>query len=172
MLESPNKQYYPLLPFHIVINYLKIKPKHSDDISNKASYLLSKSYEFENQNENCFYNQNNIAFQNNSSYQTTKISSSFKKKSSVKMDEDSKNFKLTFYQIFTSRKKFQKKFVVMIHNEICSNLELRKVNRDEARSINLYFEHFASHKDEILLYIKKNLNSIRHRIPELIEIPK
>ena len=88
------------------------------------------------------------------------------------MSEAATNFKLTFYQMFTSRKKFQKKFVVMIHNEICTNLELRRVNREEARSINLYFSHFLNHKDKILFYINKNVNNLRRRLPELNEIPR
>lgn len=83
------------------------------------------------------------------------------------MNERAKNFQYSFYKIFTTRKKFPKKFVVLIHNAICANLNLRKVNRDEIRSIYLYFTDFAQNSEKILLFIKNNKNEIIRKLPQL-----
>lgn len=175
MLENPNK--FPLLPFpyHFEIEFLLLKPNSSsknlsDNSSSKVSYESSETSECEVKCEDHFSNQDLIlAKQYRSSFD---LSCSSKTKSSVKLSEAAKNFQSAFYQQFTSRKKFQKKFVVMIHNEICTYLNLRRVNREEARSINLYFLHFLRHKDKILSYINNNSHSLRRRIQELNEIPK
>lgn len=178
MLEATKKTYFPALPFHHPINYLMLKhydsnTKLNDLSSSKVSNESSEISECELKREDYYSFPNKI---DTNTFQTS-LDSSYKKKiikkkSPVKMSEAATNFKLTFYQMFTSRKKFQKKFVVMIHNEICTNLELRRVNREEARSINLYFSHFLNHKDKILFYINKNVNNLRRRLPELNEIPR
>lgn len=173
MLENPYK--FPLLPFNYEIEYLQLKPNSSsknlsDNSSSNVFYESSETSECEVKCEDHFINQNLILAKPYRSSFNSSFSS--RTKSSVNLSEAAKSFQLAFYQPFTSRKKFQKRLVVMIHNEICTYLNLRRVNREEARSINLYFLHFLRHKDKILLYINNNANSLRRRIPELNEIPK
>lgn len=179
MLETPIKTHFPLLPFYKEIPYLEIKPNNlSFNLFNQiSSKVLNDPNEAEFE-EKCnakypemnFLNTPSTNNDNNFILESYQYHSLHKKKSPVKMSEKASDFKFAFYQIFTTRKKFPKKYVVLIHNEICGYLDIRRVTRDETRSINLYFANFAKHHEKILYYIKKNKNLIIESIPELKEI--
>ena len=166
MLEIPGKQYFPLLPFDQDIPFfeiIKIEPRQilPDELSSNDSSETDLEIKGDSINIYNNYNQNQSLSK-----------PSHKNKSPVKMNENAANFGYSFYKIFTSRKKFQKKFVVMIHNEICDKLNIRKVTREESRSIHLYFVNFAMHSERILMYIQKNKSDIIQKLPELNEILK
>lgn len=167
MIEQPVKVHFPQLPFDRQIPYFEIKDKgvigmNSPDVNDSCES------EPESKCENCFSNLNQLNIMNiNGPFIQNQCKKFRKKKVNIKMSEVAQNFQFTFYQIFTTRKKFQKKFVILIHNEICGNLNLRRVNRDETRSIHLYFAHFSYCAERILVYIKNNKNEIIRRLPEL-----
>ncbi|KAK8886625.1 hypothetical protein M9Y10_042090 [Tritrichomonas musculus] len=95
------------------------------------------------------------------------------RKSKIRLNEQALTFKENFYQLFTFKKKFQKRYVVQIHNLICRQLGLRKVNREESRSIDKYFQHFAPYSDKILKCIKSMPASIWPNImPSLFKFYK
>ena len=160
MIEEPVKIYFEPLPFGPHIEYFTLnhnsRANHLNDSCENESEKKSK--------ENIGFNNK---LYNESSFFQSLPKNSHRKKSSVKMNERAKNFQYSFYKIFTTRKKFPKKFVVLIHNAICANLNLRKVNRDEIRSIYLYFADFAQNSEKILLFIKNNKNEIIRKLPQL-----
>lgn len=137
------------LTFNTAIPYVNLNQNKSRETSENASEYESS------------LNMDNINIGSNHQY---------KKKHSIEMSESAELFKFSFYSIFTSRKKFPKKYVILIHNDICINLNLRGINRNETRSIDLYFVNFAKHSRKILQFIKKNKKILFQRIPELKEI--
>lgn len=139
------------LTFNTAIPYINLNQNKSRETSKNASEYESS------------LNMDNINHGSNHQY---------KKKHFIEMNESAELFKYSFYSIFTSRKKFPKKYVILIHNDICINLNLRGINRNETRSIDLYFVNFAKHSRKILLFIKKNKKILLQRIPELKEIMK
>lgn len=152
MIQSqPLKIKFPILPFGKEIPYIynkkQIEPKN--DVEKMSSNELNQKIENNKKESSC---------------------DQFKKKRFVEMNEMAELFKFSFYSIFTSRKKFPKKYVILIHNDICINLNLRGVSRNETRSIDLYFAHFAKYSERILLFIKNNKKRLIQRIPELKEI--
>lgn len=158
-MEIPSKKFFPLLPFKDDISYIMI---------NESKKELSSDYSNSNEifsNNDIFINNNNIPSGNYSIPHK-------KKKTFVKMTEDAENFKFSFYKMFTSKKKFPKKYVFLIHNELRKDLKLDRINRDECRSIDLYFLHFAKYRKDILLYLEKNKVSIIEKFPELFQILK
>ena len=152
MLETQMRTIFPQLPFDTDIQYFEIKTPISfqqiENIPNETSTAQI------NQKESDFPRKSPLSIPH-------------KTKCHVKMNESASIFKFSFYQIFTSRKKFPKKYVIMIHNSICPILKLRNISRDESRSIDLYFANFAQYSEKILLFIKNNKNSIIQKIPEL-----
>lgn len=159
MLET--KMIFPMLPFDVDLPSILLtceKPSidPTDDLSGSN---VSSENENENGNNNYFIN-NSVCFQNQPYQQ-------HKKKSPVNLSEAASDFKFSFYRIFTSRKKFPKKYVTLIHNEICQGLNLPRITRDECRSIDLYFIHYYQHSKDILFYLTKNKDRILHKIPEL-----
>lgn len=152
MIQSQSlKTCFPPLPFDSDILYYDL----NHDETNEGFEKFSSAYEPDDITED----------------KNVELSGSHrKKKSLVEMEEKAELFKFSFYQSFTSRKKFPKKYVILIHNEICLNLNLRGINRDETRSIDLYFVNFAKHSEKILLFIKNNKKGIIKKIPELNEI--
>lgn len=160
MLETKveTREIFPMLPFYVDLPAIVLSGlmNPTDDLS--CSNVSSEN-ENENGNNNYFIN-NNVCFQNQPYQQ-------HKKKSPVNLSEDASDFKFSFYRIFTSRKKFPKKYVTLIHNEICQSLNLPRITRDECRSIDLYFIHYYQHSKDILFYLTKNKDRILHKIPEL-----
>lgn len=170
MIEQPAKVHFPQLPFDRQIPYFEIKGKEANRM-NSPDVNDSCDSEPESKCENSISNLNQLSIMNiNAPFIHDQCKKFRRKKANIKMSEVAQNFQFTFYQIFTTRKKFQKKFVISIHNEICSNLNLRRVNRDETRSIHLYFANFAYCSERILVYIKNNKNEIIRRLPELQSI--
>lgn len=106
--------------------------------------------------ENLILSEKKNSSNNNSNYNSEddEISPLMCKKTKIHLSEKALTFKESFYQIFTIKKKFQKKFVVQIHNSICRQIGLRRVNREESRSIDKYFQHFCSYSDKIIKCIQ------------------
>lgn len=151
---------FPQLPFPVSIPYYQIKDNKSVNMVQTGNETKKSLSFLPDQKRN--YYPISIIYLNH-----------FKKSSpkcSVKMNEKAKLFKIAFYQMFTIRKKFPKKYVIMIHNDIHFDINLRCVNRDEARSINLYFVHFAKHSEKILSFIQSNKHRIIENIPDLRNI--
>lgn len=169
MIEQIEKIYFPQLPFSPPISYFEINQNNANN--NSSDSIESSENEYENKKKmSC---RDSKEYPNNYSFIFTESKKATrKKKANIKLTENAKNFQYSFYQIFTTRKKFPKKFVVIIHNEICSNLNLKRVNRDETRSISLYFNDFANHAAKILLFIQNNKYAILKRLPELQAILK
>ena len=146
MLEVLNNEHFPLLPFDAPIPYLNVATPSNNNINEKM-------------NEN--YLNNDIDDKNGKPKNK-------KKKTTIKMNEKAENFKYSFYKMFTQKKKFPKKYVRLIHNSLCYILKLKRINRDETRSIDLYFTHFADHSEKILLCIEKNKLALVQKFPELL----
>lgn len=157
MMEIPSKEYFPLLPFKDGISYIMLNGVKNEIPSDLFNEDIS--------NDEIFIEKNFSPLENYSVPHK-------KKKTIVKMTEEAENFKFSFYKLFTTKKKFPKKYVVLIHNEIRRDLNLERINRDECRSIDLYFLHYAKHKKEILLHIQKNRVSLIQKFPELFGILK
>ena len=173
MIEQPHKIHFSLLPFSPQLSYIEIKG--SNTIQNTSSYSNiscdSNDEEFERRNnENLNLCDQKCIIEDNSLKNNKSKPVSRRKKTFAKLNEKGQNFQFSFYQIFTTRKKFPKKYVILIHNEICINLNLRRINRDETRSISQYFDDFADHSEKILLFIKNNKEEVMRRLPELQKI--
>lgn len=77
-------------------------------------------------------------------------------------------FKEGFYRIFTNKRRFRKENVKKIHDIIIrSKFCFRAMTRDEYRSIDRYFEHYAFYKDSILSFLQNNYCRIISQYPEL-----
>lgn len=157
MFETQERLYFPPLPFdreipYFCIDLLSTKKNFIEDLSSNDTSDLETEVKME-----CSDNSNNYILNQNINKDI------HKSKSPIQMNENAANFKFSFYKLLTSKKKFQKKYVVQIHNAIHKKLQLRKVNREESRSIDLYFVHFSPHADKILMCIQQNK-------PELIQI--
>lgn len=97
-------------------------------------------------------------------------SSTRSSKRKVDLSEKAEIFKCAFYQVFTDKKKFPKTFVKKIHDLICQIISLPKMKREQVRSIDLYFEDFASQSERILAFLHLNKSFILESIPELIDL--
>ena len=179
LFKQKEKVYFDLLPFigfNDNISYIKIKEKNmsnnNDEEVNQQQSLLKSDYgiddlQYEIKDEytsdiggECCIDSkteycqklilSNNDFSSNFTSDSDEISPTVCKKSKIRLNEKALTFKENFYQLFTFKKKFPKKFVVQIHNSICRQLGLRRVNRDETRSIDKYFQHFAQYSDKIL----------------------
>lgn len=165
MIERNIKPYFPLLPFEFDINYFILK--EDEELTSEPTSNIDNE-ESNNYSEPDVDNTNT----SDSCFDSKPINLEHRKKSSIDLDERAYNFKFSFYKIFTLRKKFPKKYVILIHNEICHKLKLRKATRDETRSINKYFVNFAPYSDIIILFIKNNIDTILKNIPKLKEVLK
>lgn len=59
------------------------------------------------------------------------------------------------------KKVIKKEKVKLIHDEkLTKDLQFKKMNRDEIRSIQLYFQHYLNQKDIILSYLRANKKEI------------
>lgn len=74
---------------------------------------------------------------------------------------EAEQFRMNFYH-FTIGQKFDKRYVQKLHNAVCKSLGLRPINRNEYRSIKLYFQNFAQNSNEIICavhqYLQENPN--------------
>lgn len=91
------------------------------------------------------------------------------KKAKVKVDltDEELQFKFSLYHLFVSRKKFDKRYVKQIHNLICDKINIPKLQREEERSIDLYFKNRIKYMNSILVYINTHKKEILNEIPEL-----
>lgn len=88
-------------------------------------------------------------------------------KGKVDLSDDELQFKFSFYHLFVTKKKFEKKYVKLIHNLICDKLNISKLQREEERSIDLYFKNRIKYSNSILIYINTHKKEILDEIPEL-----
>lgn len=183
VFKNNEKVIFKLLPFigfDDNISYLKLPDKinlyDGNDETSQEQILLNNDYDIDNLqysekndytsdiDDGCVINKDSDFYQNlivnkeeiNSNFNSDsdEISAQTWKKTKIHLSEKALTFKESFYQLFTFKKKFQKKYVVQIHNSICHQLGLRRVNREESRSIDKYFQHFAPYADMIIKYIQ------------------
>ena len=70
-----------------------------------------------------------------------------------------------FYSIFTTKKVFQKCYIVLIHNTILvQSFGFEKMKRDEYRCLSVYFQNYAHKKDQILECLRQNKDLILRTI--------
>lgn len=90
-----------------------------------------------------------------------------RRKMNLELSEEAKKFKEKYYQIFTSKKKISKQHVKKIHDILQNHFCFRRMNREEYRSINLYFKDYAFHREPIINFLIKNKKYIIEQIPDL-----
>lgn len=170
----------PFIGFDDNISYLKLPGRinvyDGNDDASQEQILLNNDYDIDNLqysekndytsdiDDGCVINKDSVFYQNlivnkevlNSNFNSDsdEISTPAWKKTKIHLNEKALTFKESFYQLFTFKKKFQKKYVVQIHNSMCHQIGLRRVNREESRSIDKYFQHFAPYADTIIKYIQ------------------
>lgn len=82
-------------------------------------------------------------------------------KRKVDLSEDALHFKNEFYSVFVKKKKFEKRLVKIIHNEILAkDCVLKPMTREEGRRIDLYFQNYASLSKKIISCLKARKNEI------------
>lgn len=82
-------------------------------------------------------------------------------KRKIVLDEKACELKSGYYATFTYKKSFPKENLLKIHNLFISpQLGLSKMTREETRQKDLYFQHYACKKDEILECLKNNKDII------------
>ncbi|KAK8887613.1 hypothetical protein M9Y10_038665 [Tritrichomonas musculus] len=81
----------------------------------------------------------------------------------IKLSDEEQYFKDQYYKIFTSRKKFPKKYVQLIHNNVLVGKikGFKKMERDDFRSINIYFKNHLNDKSKMFDVLEKNINVCR-----------
>ncbi|KAK8881678.1 hypothetical protein M9Y10_004438 [Tritrichomonas musculus] len=79
-------------------------------------------------------------------------------KRKINLLPNAQSFKNDYYSILTSRKKFSKDLVKIIHNSVLvKNIQgLKNMDREEFRRIDLYFQNYASKQDQILKVLRDN----------------
>ncbi|KAK8892872.1 hypothetical protein M9Y10_030123 [Tritrichomonas musculus] len=87
-------------------------------------------------------------------------------KRSVDLSEHEQYFKDQYYKIFVSRKKFEKKLVRQIHNLVLVKeiKNLKKMDREEYRRIDLYFKKYSPWQEQIFRVLKKHKKMIYREI--------
>ena len=104
-------------------------------------------------------------------HQSSPCSRSRSQKRKVELDAKASLFKDGFYKIFNKkRKKFPKNLVKKIHNRICEPLNLIKMPRKFQRSIDLYFQAFSQHSNQILCFLQQHKEELMEEFPELREL--
>lgn len=93
-------------------------------------------------------------------------------KTKVRLSDNQQDFKDNFYQMFTSKKKFDKKLVRGIHNNICAHFNFKKMTRDQYRMIDLYFKEYAKYSQQILIYLRDNKEEILKLVLGLSDVKK
>lgn len=94
-----------------------------------------------------------------------------RKSNNVILSREAILFREQFYSIFLGNIKgkrvIPKSKVVEIHNFICSDAGVRKMQRHEYRVINNYFQNFCEYRPQIISSIVKN----KEKLSELIDLP-
>ena len=143
MFEMLNKESFPLLPFGPDIPYLTIN-SCSDDIQQNCL----------NENEVDIFPPDETFIEQ---IEIQQKKGTKKKKTFVKLNEKAANFRYSFYKMFTSKKKFPKKFVCQIHNEIRSRLRLKK-SHERKQDLLIYISFITQMLDEKYYYILRRTN--------------
>lgn len=97
-----------------------------------------------------------------------KVRYSFGNRKILSLSGLAEEFRVSFYNL-TYGKKFSKNFVQKLHNTVCSSLKLRKMNREESRSIKLYFLHFAKDGFQIINAVRNYLDENPGFLDEITE---
>lgn len=100
---------------------------------------------------------------------TSESSTKYSKKK-VDLSRNANKFKLLFYQIFTTKKRFPKELVRKIHNIISDFCHLQKMTREEFRSIDLYFRNYSKYSEYILNFLQLHRKEIMRLVPELLNL--
>lgn len=80
-----------------------------------------------------------------------------KKKEKIILTPKGKEFRDMFYHhLHPNHKKIRKEKVQSLYNNVCDKLKLPKMNREEIRSINKFFNNFAYIGVDIIKAIKSN----------------
>lgn len=116
-------------------------------------------------------NEPTIEYENNNAEKDNLGGKSFHNKQVV-LTAGEQDFKIIYYSIFVSRKKFQKKFVAEIHKCMQGPLNLPKMKRDHIRNIDLYFKAYYHLRDKILVFLENNKLSILEKVPGLSNFQK
>lgn len=135
----------------IIVNLInETNPPNNNQNNNNTSNQPIFTWFDNNQNQNC-----------NSSRIHHK-----KPKTKLLLSESQQCFKDNYYNIFTPRKKFEKSYVIKIHNMfLVNNIKgFKKMSRDEERSIDLYFQNYAPYQEEIFKVLRKNKKLIIKQI--------
>lgn len=88
-------------------------------------------------------------------------------KLSITQEDEVIIFKKEFYGIFTNKRKFRKTYVKKIHDIIRTKFCFRAITREEFRSIDLYFQHYAFYRESIISFLRNNYHLIITKYPEL-----
>lgn len=108
---------------------------------------------------------NNDNDNNNNQKRNSSESRLRRPKTILSLSKEQQCFKDGYYKIFTSRKKFKKEYVVKIHNKILVNiLGFHKIQRNESRSIDTYFQNYAPYKDQIFQVLRSKKEIIKRKI--------
>lgn len=133
------------------------------------------SYMQQNQNYSCHYTIKNLRKKSISAQAANKknapndrTGSAFGIYCFLSLKGAAEQFRKDFNRI-CGKSRIQKKIVRDLHNIICRSIDLRKMSRDEYRSINTYFVHFVNNRAQIIWaiheFLEKNpeyRNSILH----------
>lgn len=92
--------------------------------------------------------------------------SNFSKKS-WSLTENEIKFKKEYYSIFTSRRRFNKMIVRKIHDILRNHFCFRAMQREELRSVNIYFKNYAFYSSTILNFLRTKKDYIIKCVPEL-----
>lgn len=82
----------------------------------------------------------------------------------INLDQNAARIKEKFYSLFTYKKRIPKIFVFIIHNNIAAKLNLRRVTREEYRSVNKYFQNFSKNQKEIIEYLSSLSDEERNQL--------
>ena len=189
--DQENQQLIEMPDFLISMSkkYLESYEQQNQNTNKSYKKIIGNANKNETKHENLQNNLNNSSkLQDNQSFDLdqTNYSSSklismlpLSKRSKKKNDQETTSkfdgkpqdevsmFKEGFYRIFTNKRRFRKENVKKIHDIIRTKFCFRAMTREEFRSIDLYFQHYAFHRESILSFLRNNYQLIITKNPEL-----
>ncbi|OHT16182.1 hypothetical protein TRFO_41978 [Tritrichomonas foetus] len=136
-------------------------PQQQQKKTHKQQRQQKQDEEIEYESEMTNHKTNEYDTMNNEYQESNKFR---KRKERISLTEKQKLFRDKFYHLFTYRKKFPKKVVFRIHDEIAPAINLRKAKRDEYRCVDKYFQNFEPFSNVIIDYLKNISEKDRARI--------
>ncbi|OHS94986.1 hypothetical protein TRFO_38797 [Tritrichomonas foetus] len=95
-----------------------------------------------------------------------------KPKEIVDLQEETKKFKKQFYLCITTNKRAPKCLICALHDAICQEAHLNRVQRSEYRSIDRYFKNYAQYQDIIIPLVKEEFQHNQEKYMNLIRVTK